>query len=144
MTFTYTNAPATVQIDAVRRLLSDTDSTDPLLTDETINWLLGDWPTVRQAARAGAEIIASSMARNAVQSKSIGDLSLSYDYASRASDYRQLAASLGQQQARLTAPRVWANTDALASTADRTAGANTDFTVGMFDGQHVDPQLDAD
>jgi hypothetical protein len=114
-----------------------------LLTDETINWLLAEWPTTRQAARAGAEIISSSMARQAVASKSVGDLSLSYDYSSRANDYRMLADRLGAQATRRDAPVAWANSDSLLSSSDRTPGENTDFTVGMFDGVVLDPQLDS-
>ena len=45
MSYTFSGDPAASDVDAVRVLLSDTDSTDVLLTDETINWLLAEWPT---------------------------------------------------------------------------------------------------
>lgn len=143
MTFTYTASPATSDLDAVRTLLSDTNSDDVLLTDETINWLLDEWPTVHQAARAGAEIIASQMARDAISQKRVGDLSLSYDFSSRANDYRKLAESLAAQAARKTAPRVYANPDALLSTRERDAGTTTDFRLGQFDDPPVDDVVDA-
>ena len=44
------------------------------------------------------------MARDAISQKRVGDLSLSYDFSSRANDYRKLAESLAAQAARKTAP----------------------------------------
>lgn len=143
MSFSYSGDPSTSDLDEVRTLLADTDSTDVLLTDETITWLLTEWPTTYQAARAGAEIIASQMARDAISQKRIGDLSLSYDYSARANDYRKLAESLAAQAARKTAPRVYANPDALLSTRDREAGTTTDFRLGQFDDPPVDDVVDA-
>lgn len=133
MSFTYGGAPGSVTRDGVRFLLSDTVSATAQLTDEEIAYLLTTWTTVNAAARAGAEIIAGKYARSADESKKVGDLSLSTSYSSRAAEYRSLAASLAAQHARKTAPAPWAHADSLLSTKDRTAGENSDFSMGQFD-----------
>jgi hypothetical protein len=142
MTFTYGGDPSANSRDAVRTLLSDTDAADPLLTDEVIAWLLTDFPDARQAARAGAEIIAGAASKAAVVQKRIGDLSLSYSLSERAVAYRALAAALASQASRVAAPTVWAAPDSLLDTADRTTGTGTDFSVGMFDTDGVYPEWD--
>ena len=42
MTFTYSGTPSASQRDAIRFLLNDTDSTDVLLQDEEISYLIAD------------------------------------------------------------------------------------------------------
>lgn len=64
MTWTYNPVTiATTPKDQVRLMVGDTDSTDPLLQDEEITFLLTLYPTMRRAAAYAAESIAASLSR---------------------------------------------------------------------------------
>jgi len=74
----------------VRFLCGDTDSTDPLLQDEEIDYLLTVYPNARDAAASACDAIASKFSRQADQST--GDISTSYSQ--RAKMYAERAATL--------------------------------------------------
>lgn len=59
----YSDQPATNDIDKVRLMLGDTDCTDPLLSDNEINWLISATEEVTAAAAMGAKSIAGKFAR---------------------------------------------------------------------------------
>lgn len=59
----YSNEPATQDVDKVRLLLGDTDCTQPLLSDNEINWLVSVTEEVTAAAAMGAKAIAGKFAR---------------------------------------------------------------------------------
>lgn len=88
MAFTYTG-PNT-DLEKVRFLIGDTLSTDPLLTDAEITYLLSVWGSVKFASIAGCDAIAAKFSREA--DKTIGSLSLSLS--NRAKAYRELASTL--------------------------------------------------
>ena len=135
MPFTYSGDPSTSMRDAVRFLLNDTDSTDVLLTDAEISYLIAEWVNVYAICRAGAETLASKFIRLAESSsKGVGDINVSESYQNKASQYRDLAMSFHERQMRKSPPAPWANADALKSTTDRTVETYpTDFHVGMDD-----------
>lgn len=91
MSWTFTNNPSGVPRDAVRILCGDTNENEPLLSDETIAWLLSEenGSTILAAARA-CELIASQFAREA--DISVGELSVKFS--TLAENYRQRALSL--------------------------------------------------
>lgn len=68
MGWTYSGDPATDNKDAVRFLVGDTDSTDPLVQDEEINYLLGEHTEPMLAAIAAAEQLAVRFAREVTHS----------------------------------------------------------------------------
>ena len=91
MTWTYTNVPNTVQRDAVRFLCGDTDTTDQLVTDEEITYLLAVEGSTVAAAAGACEAIATKFARQA--DKALGPLRVSLSqkseaYAARAKNLR--------------------------------------------------------
>jgi len=88
MTWSYV-APTT-DLYKVRFLIGDTDSTDQLLMDEEVNYLLSDWIDLKTAASVAAETIAAKFSREA--DKSIGDLKISMS--ERAKAYRDLSVTL--------------------------------------------------
>ena len=134
MAFTYTNDPTNDTTDRVRFLLQDTVSTTAILSDEEIAYLLATWTDPVEAARAGAQVIAANFARQADYSKSVGDLSLSETYSSRAAEYREIGQSLADMRMRIDPPAPWANAEALKSTAKREViDRRTDFYMGQFD-----------
>lgn len=62
MTWSYGNDPLNSDLDAVRFLIGDTDSTDPLLQDEEINYLLDSY-NVQTASYYAVRSIAAKFAR---------------------------------------------------------------------------------
>lgn len=77
MAFTYSQDPTTSPLDEVRFLIGDTVSTDPMLQDAEINYLLVSQPAPRQAAISACRTLARKFARQP-GSRSIGDVSISY------------------------------------------------------------------
>lgn len=135
MTFTYSGNPSSSTLNLVRFLLQDTDSTDALLSDEEINYLINTWTDGHEASRVGAEIIASKFTRLADStSKSVADLSISKSFSNKAGQYRELALSIAQQRARLFPSAPIANLNSLKGTEERSFDErNSDFYVGMND-----------
>ena len=94
MTWTYSGNPSSSANDAIRFLIGDTDSTDPLLSNEEIAWVnteASGTPTALNALYDAAYrcciAIASTFTR--FSDKSLGDLSVSYSQ--RAGAYREQA-----------------------------------------------------
>lgn len=90
--FTYSGSPASSPRDAVRFLIRDTIEATAQLSDEEIAWMLSEYGgNVYLASIGSVDFIANNYA-TAVQSKSVGGLSISY--AARAEEYRSLGAAL--------------------------------------------------
>lgn len=98
MTWSYTNDPSGVQLDAVRLLIGDVDGVDPQLTDEEIAFYITSEGSTYKAAAAAARGLMSLYARKA--DKSVGDLSISYSQ--RQTHYAALAADLSRRAASRT------------------------------------------
>ena len=94
MTFTYAGDPAASDLAAVRFKIQDTDSNDPLLTDEEIEFAIDGTGSVDKAAASCARALAFKFARLA--NRAMG--SLRVDYNGRASTYAALAAELAKGQ----------------------------------------------
>lgn len=92
MTWTY-NSPFANDKDTVRYLVADTDSDDPLATDEEILWQLTQTATVSGAAVAVAEQIARKFARYAT----VRSQDTQVDWSARATQYRQIVIDLREQ-----------------------------------------------
>ena len=136
MTFTYVG-PATSDRDKVRFLIQDTDSTNPHITDEEILWLLAEWADPYDAAANAADVLAGRFAHKSNYSKSVGDLSLSENFADQCAHFQELARNLRLNRMRRFAPAWIANTEALKSTADRVVEThNTDAFLGQMDNPH--------
>ena len=136
MTFTYSGDPSTSARNYVRFLLNDTDSTDALFSDEEISYVLTEWSNDSyEAARELAEILIARFSRLAdSSSKSVGDISVSESYAAKGKEYQDLANSFLARKLRKAPPTVFAKTDALKSTDDKTTtDFATDFVVGSMD-----------
>jgi hypothetical protein len=134
VTFTYVN-PSSGDRDKVRFLIQDTVSTDALLTDEEIAYLLSAWNNnVYDAAIAGAEVIAGNYAHKTNYSRSVGDLSISEQYGASAQEFRALAETLRKQKHLLYPPTVKFNSQAIVATADKLVQTyKSDFSTGMMD-----------
>jgi hypothetical protein len=86
----YTGEPGTRTIDAVRLLIGDTDSTDQLITDNEISYLLTRHGSINRTASEACRAIAAKFAR--LMNRSIGGLSA--DFSQKYHQYMELADSL--------------------------------------------------
>lgn len=94
MAWTYSGDPSSGSRDQVRFLIHDTDTSDQLLQDEEIDWVLTERPNVYLAGETCCIQIATGFSRFADQSTQ--DLSDSYSqrakmYSERAMELRELA-----------------------------------------------------
>ena len=135
MTFTYSNDPSTSTRNKVRFLINDVDSTDALFNDAELDYLIAEWVDVYETCRAACETLVARFSRLADStSKSVGDISVSESYAAKGKEYQDLANSFLARKLRKAPPTMWANTDAIKSTDDKTTSDfNTDFVVGQMD-----------
>lgn len=77
MTWSYSGDPGSSNLDHVRFLLGDTNSSDPQLSNEEINFLLSEnSDNVYAAATMGARALVSKFSR--MVDKEIGDLKYKY------------------------------------------------------------------
>ena len=133
MAFTYVD-PTSGDRDKVRFLIQDTDSTDPHLQDAEITYLVSVWGNVYHAAAYAAEAIAAKYSHKTNYSRSIGDLSISESYSESATQFRELAKSLREQELDLFPPTTKINASAIIATADKLVTTyKTDFYTGMHD-----------
>ena len=145
MTWSYSGDPSTSTRNYVRFLISDTDSTNQLFSDEELNYVISEWNSnAYSAARECAEILIARFSREAdSSSKSVGDISVSESFSSKIQHYKELANSIMMRQMRKSPPTIWANAQSLQSTADREViDYNTDFYAGMMGNPNSHNDLD--
>lgn len=124
MTWTYSGNPTSSDRDAVRFLVADTDSTDPLITDEEIAYLLTLYTEAPHAAVGAARAIAAKFSREADQARGIGDLSLSQSLSQKSYQYHHLGDHLAGLAVGITLPPIpVANANAVGA----------ELTIGLLD-----------
>lgn len=124
MTWTYSGNPANSSRDAVRFLVADTDSNDPLITDEEIAYLLDLYTEAPSAAVGAARAIAAKFSREADQARTVGDLTLSESLSQKSTQYHHLGDHLAGLASGITAPPIpVANSAALGA----------EFKIGLLD-----------
>jgi hypothetical protein len=136
VTFTYSGDPSSSTRDAVRFLIQDTDTTDQLMQNAEIQWLLDSAnDSVYQAAHDACYALASRFNRLANETKQVGDLSISTTYVAKASAYREMAERFLELATRREPPRPWVAGNNLLATIDRQFpnGHDTDFYLGQTD-----------
>ncbi len=132
-TWTYSGDPTASTLDEVRFLVTDTDQSDQLISDEEILYLITDRGSARGAAADACERIALEFAKEASE-KQVGDLRLSLG--ERAASFESRAKSLRSDRERFKAivPRIGgvsvSDKRARERDADRTTPA---FRRGMHD-----------
>lgn len=139
MTFTYSSSDLSTNLAKTRRLLGDTDSTDPLLTDEEINFFISEADSnVYSAAASAALAIQAKFAREAVDTKVE---SVSVSYSKRAEAYASLARDLEAKAADedLPTPSVFGiSKDAISDTRSDSDRIDERFFQGQFDNPSAD------
>lgn len=129
MTWSYGGDPSNSSTDRVRFLCGDTDTNNQQVTNEEISFLLSETNSDAYLAAAGAcEAMASKSATKADYSRSVGDLSLSTQYASHSTNLLKRAEALRSQASRRRPPSVNFYTD----DNDNVFGAMI-FSVGIDD-----------
>jgi hypothetical protein len=124
MTWTYSGNPASSDRDAVRFLVADTDTTDQLITDEEIAYLIGLYTEAPLAAVGAARAIAAKFSRQSDQARGIGDLNLSESMSQKSTQYHHLADHLQGLSSGITLPPV----------PVAAAGAlGAEFKIGLLD-----------
>lgn len=81
MAFTYGDDPSNSDLEAVRFLVGDTNSSDQQFTDSEVNFLLAQEPNIYKAAAQGARALAAKFARKA--DKEVGDLEIKWSQLQR-------------------------------------------------------------
>jgi len=98
VTWTYSGNPSASNTDKIRFLSGDTDVANPLATNEEIAFLLLEWNNdFYYAAAAVCDYAANKAAAKADQSKSVGDLSISTQYAALADSLHKRAHAIRDQ-----------------------------------------------
>lgn len=137
MTWTYTGDPSVSDRDKIRFLTGDTDSTDPLLSDEEIEWALGNaGDSIYQASHDLCYALGSKFARLAT-SKSVGDLSLSYQ--NRSDAFMKQAERLLELAARREPPTPWVSPKNIqtAGMRDELGMQGHEFFTGTHDNKRL-------
>jgi hypothetical protein len=136
MSWTYSGNPASSSLDAVRFLTGDTVQTESwTLNNEEINYLIGLSPTnVYLAAARAAEAVVSKFG-SMQQSKTIGDLSISWS--NRFTQFQEVARSL-KARATLTSVAVYVTGMSQAEKADANADTDRIAPAGRIDGMSQD------
>ena len=135
MTWTYSGNPGASALDEVRFLIQDTDTTDQLLSNEEINYLLTQF--AQDAFGAAISAITALIAKGSrvvEESKTVGDLSLSIKSGARVAQWEQLLRTLKAEQFRRNPGAPVYNENAFVPTVDRVdEDESTDFVVGQMD-----------
>lgn len=126
MTWTYTNDPVGEPVDAIRLLIQDTDSSDPLISDEEIAYFI---------AKGGSDIGAAYLAALSISAKfgrladeRTGGIEVKWSQRSRA--YAALASDLKKQIIMHSAPMPYAGGVSISDIETRRS--NTDRTTEAF------------
>jgi len=93
MSWAYGGRPESNDVDAVRLLVGDTDSDEPLVSDEEIEFALSQTRTLPGAGSVTANAIAALFSRDVDLSVSGGN----YSESQRSQHYRELAQRLDKQ-----------------------------------------------
>lgn len=137
MTWRYSGDPTNNDKDKVRFQAGLTDSSDQILSDEEIKYLISSTGSVLSAASAACERVATIFSRKA--DAEVGDASVKFSQI--ASNYSDRADELASR-AGLTAPPIVGGKDKSdkESYEDKTDRVEPSFRRGMFDNRHGEEQ----
>ena len=134
MTFSYSGDPGASSLDEVRFLIQDTDSGEPLLTNEEINYLLGVYTDPYLTAISCVTALIAQASRVVEESKKVGDLSLTVKSGARVAQWESLLKYLRQEQFRRNPAAPVVNANVLLPTDKRDVeDEGSDFVVGQMD-----------
>lgn len=134
MTWSYSGDPGASALDEVRFLIQDTDTSDQLLSDEELSYLITAYADAYSAAVAAVGVLIAKASKVAEESKTVGDLSLSVKSGARLAQWEALMKSLQSERFRRFPAAPVVNENALLPTVERVVeDESTDFVVGQMD-----------
>ena len=134
MTWSYSGNPGASDLDHIRFLIQDTDTTDQLFSNEELTYLFNSYGDAYSAAIAAVTTLIAKGSRVAEESKTVGDLSLSIKSGARVTQWETLLKYLKAEQFRLAPGAPIINTNAIVPTVERVEeDESTDFVVGQMD-----------
>lgn len=134
MTWSYSGNPGASTRDTIRFLIQDTDTSDQLLSNEELDYLITVWSDAYGAALAAVSTLIAKASRSLEESKRVGDLSLTVKSGARVQQWEALYNRLQQERYRVQGGIPVYNANAFVSTVDRSVEEETmDFYMGQFD-----------
>lgn len=135
MTWSYSGNPGDSTRDEVRFLIQDTDTTDQLLSNEELDYLITAYSDdAYGAAVAAVGALIATAARAVEESKSVGDLSISKKAGARLAQWESLRKSLEVERFRRFPAAPVVNANVLLPTSERNEeDEGSDFVVGQMD-----------
>lgn len=134
MAWTYSGNPGSSSLDLVRFLIQDTDSTDQLLSNEEITYLIGAYGDPYSAAIASVTSLIAKASRTQSESKSVADLSISIQSGARLQQWESLLKHLQAERFRLHPAGPVINPNSIVPTTERVEeDESTDFVIGQMD-----------
>ena len=134
MAWTYSGNPGSSSLDLVRFLIQDTDSTDQLLSNEEIDYLIGAYGDPYSAAIASVTSLIAKASRTQSESKSVADLSISIQSGARLQQWEALLKHLQAERFRLHPAGPVINPNSIVPTTERVEeDESTDFVIGQMD-----------
>jgi hypothetical protein len=135
MTWTYSGNPGASTLDEVRFLIQDTDTTDQLLSNEELNYLIDAFDDSAYGAAISAVVsLIGTAARATEESKKVGDLSLTRKAGLRLQQWEGLLSHLRQEQFRRFPVAPIANPNSIIPTVDKVdEDASSDYPLGWTD-----------
>ena len=130
MTWTYSGNPASTPTATVRFLVGDTIPTDPLSTDEEIEWALTIHDNIYSAAALVANAIAIKFSTMKVSVK-IGPIA--EEYGNRAEFYSKMARELNNKASSNVTLNIYAGGISQSDKAGQAEDNKGVFSIGMND-----------
>ena len=134
MTWSYSGNPGATNLDHIRFLIQDTDTTDQLFRNEELTYLFNSYGDAYSAAIAAVTTLIAKGSRVAEESKTVGDLSLSVKSGALVTQWEALLKYLKAERFRLSPAAPVINSNAIVPTVERVEeDESTDFVVGQMD-----------
>ena len=134
MTWSYSGNPGASDLDRIRFLIQDTDTTAQLFSNEELNYLNGAYGDPYSAAIAAVSTLIAKGSRVGEESKTVGDLSLSVRSGALVAQWQALLNQLKSERFRLNPAAPIINSNAIVPTVERVEeDESTDFVIGQMD-----------
>jgi hypothetical protein len=135
--WSYSGNPSSSTRDAVRYHLGDTDSTDPLMSDGELDYIITDWSLITTSPRLLAADAAENLANRYAREVTVSADAVTAQLQELAANYRALAVSLRAQDANrnLGGPDIDVDADSVPDPTVRPLN----FAIGMHDNKRSGP-----
>ena len=134
MTWSYSGNPGSSNLDLIRFLIQDTDTTDQLFSNEELTYLFDSYGDAYSAAIASVTTLIAKGSRVQEESKTVGDLSLSVKSGALVAQWEALLKYLKAERFRFSPAAPVINPNSIVPTVERVEeDESTDYVVGQMD-----------